>query len=159
MREDRRDELRQIVGDHHFLEQAGGEDRQPARRQHCRASGAAALELRDHLGVMHQRAGDQMREEGHEQRVADDVALDLGAAHHVDQIGDLLEGEEGDAERQHDVDERQRRAGQRSQAVEDEIGVFEIAQHREIERDAERAGGAAAQRILHPQAQPEIHRH
>ena len=152
MREHRRDELRQIVGDDHLLEQAGREDREPPRRQHRRAPGAAALELRDHLGVMHQRARDQMREERDEQRIADDVALDLGAAHHIDQIGDLLEGEEGDAERQDDIDGRQRRAGQRIEAVKDEVGVFEIAQQREIERDAENADGAAAQRIVHPQS-------
>jgi hypothetical protein len=91
-----------------------------------------------------------MREERHEQCVADDVALDLGAAHHIDQIGDLLEGEEGYAERQHDIEEWQRRAGQRVDAVEDEVGVFEIAEQCEIEHDAKGADGAAAQRILHP---------
>ena len=66
MREYRRDELREIVGDHDFLEQARGEDRKAPRRQHRRAPGAAALELRNHLRVMHQRPRDQMREERHE---------------------------------------------------------------------------------------------
>jgi hypothetical protein len=141
-----------------FLNRPAAKDCQSPRRQHRGAAGAAALELRNHLGVVHQRARDQMREERHEQRVADDVSLDFGAAHHVDQIGDLLEGEEGDAERQHDVEERQRRAGQRVDAVEQEIGIFKKAEHCEVEHDADRADAAAAQRVFHPQAQREIQR-
>ena len=66
MREHRRDELREIIGDDDFLEQAGGEDRKSPRRQQRGTAGAAALELRNHLGVMHQRPRDQMREERNE---------------------------------------------------------------------------------------------
>ncbi len=78
----------------------------------------------------------------------------LRAAHHVDQIGDLLKREERNAERQDDVDEaRQGRAREPLDRIEKEVGIFEIAEHREIERDGGDADRAAARRILHQQAE------
>jgi len=153
-----RDELRKVVGDHHFLEQPRGEDRKSSRREHRRTPGTTAFELRDHLGVMHQRSCDQVREERHEKRIADDVAFDFRAAHHVDEIGDLLEREEGYAERKHDVDERKRRARQHVDAFDDEICVFEIAEQRQVERNPDNADSATATRILHRQAERKIRR-
>ena len=58
-------ELGEIVGDHYFLEEAGGKDGQSPCREYSGTAGAAPLELRDHLGVMHQRTRDQMWEEAH----------------------------------------------------------------------------------------------
>ena len=62
-----------------------------------------ASELRHDLGVMDDRPGDQLREEEDEQ---DEVPKAPGrrlAEVNVGQIGDLLKGEEGDAERQDDA--------------------------------------------------------
>ena len=71
-----------------------------------RALGLRALELRDHLLVVQDRPGDQMREIGDEQRVMRQrVARDLASVG-IDQERDLGEGVEGDADRQQDVDRR-----------------------------------------------------
>jgi hypothetical protein len=54
------------------------------------------------------------------------------AAGGIDAIGDLLEGIEGDPERQHDVAERDRAAGQRIPVLHREAGIFEIADQHQI---------------------------
>ena len=70
--------------------------------------GLRALELRDHVPVMQDRAGDQMREISDEQRVMRQrVARDIAPVG-IDQERDLGEGVEGDADRQQDVDDEVR---------------------------------------------------
>src|SRR5262249_32751115 len=59
------------------------------------------------------------------------------AAAGVDQIGDFLKGEERDAERQDDVLQRVVFAKQNVGRVDQEIGVLEIAEHHQIDGDAE----------------------
>jgi hypothetical protein len=50
----------------------------------------------------------------------------------------VVEGKEGDAERQPDVERRQRRTQHETEIGEKEVGVFEQRQHGEIEHDHER---------------------
>jgi hypothetical protein len=77
------------------------------------------------------------REEHHEEAVFEEVVLlDLAAAG-IDQIGDLLKGKEGDPERQQDVLQDEIGLEQLVGRLDEEIGVFEIAEHREIDDDAE----------------------
>src|SRR5262249_855366 len=102
--------------------------------------------------------GDQMRKERDKQRVADQVALDPGAAHDVDQIGDLLEGEERYAERQNDVDVGNRQTGRLAEHVERKIVVLEKAEEREVERAPEAPDQAAARGILHCEPEQKIDR-
>ena len=64
------------------------------------------------------------------------VVRDL-AAIGIHQEGDLREGEEGNADRQQDVD-RQIGGKQRIEIGGEKAGIFEIAEHQEIAGDAER---------------------
>ncbi len=95
-------------------------------------------ELRHHLPVVDDRPGDQLREEGHEQAVVQEPVFRRFALGGIDQIGDLLEGEERDAERQDDGADAEVQAGQRADILHDEDGIFEIGQHRQIAGDARR---------------------
>ena len=70
------------------------------------------------------------------------------AAIDVDDVGDRVEGEERDRDRQRHVDEADRRIeaelvreGQR--LGDEEVEIFEIGENAEIERDAERQRDAA----------------
>ena len=158
MAECRRRELGKAVCKHDLLEQSGDEHREPAARQQRIAPVALILELRDHLGVVDQRAGDQVGKERDEQRVAHDVALGARAAHHVDEIGDLLECEERDRNRQHDRPKREMRSGKRIQNVNDEHGILEIAEKNEIERHTRKAEQPFAAGPFHRKPDAEIHR-
>ena len=61
---------RERVGDHDLLEQADREDGEADREVSMRAgAGRLAIELRHHLLVVDDRAGDQLGEEGDEQAV------------------------------------------------------------------------------------------
>src|SRR5262249_9125099 len=53
----------------------------------------------------------------------------------VDQIHDVMEGEETDPERKRNLQMAQRRAGDGLDIVEEEIGVFEEPEHRQIADD------------------------
>ena len=87
--------------------------------------------------MVHDRAGDELGEEGHEQRVVDEVQpIDLAPVR-VHEEGDLLEREERDANRQHDLAEEEVEAGERVEVVHEEVGILEVAQRREVEHDAE----------------------
>src|SRR5437868_9021225 len=86
---------------------------------------------------MGDRPGQELREEHHEKAVFEQIVLlDLAAAG-IDQIGDLLKCEERDPERQQDVLQHKIGLKQRVGGLDEEIGVFEIAEHREIDDDAE----------------------
>ena len=131
--------MREAVGDHDLLEQAdrdeAGRDAEltlPARNVDLPA------ELMHHLRPARQGAGDRLREEGDVERVAVERIERRPAALQVDQIHDVVEGEEGDAERQPDVERRQRRTEHEAEIGENEVGVFEQRQHREIEHDHQR---------------------
>ena len=59
---------------------------------------ADAAELRHHLLVVEDGAGDEVGEEGDEEEVGEEVLALRLALGEVDQVGDLGEGEEGDAQ-------------------------------------------------------------
>jgi hypothetical protein len=82
-------------------------------------------------------AGDELREEGHEQRVVDEVQpVDLAPVR-VHEERDLLKREKRDADRQHDLAQHEVEACDRIEVVHEEVGILEVAQRREVERDAE----------------------
>ena len=132
--EGERDQRLDAVGQAGLLEQADGEDDQAAQDQmRIGALGLRALELRDHVLVVQDRPGDQMREIGDEQRVMRQrVARDLAPVG-IDQKRDLGEGVEGDADRQHDVDDEAGRK-QRVEIGGEEAGIFEDAEHQRDRR-------------------------
>ncbi len=91
------------VGDDDLPEQAD-QERRRADRGLTRLAAAAhqQAEPGQHLPVMDDRAGDQVRE-GDEQAVVEEVGLDCGAVVGVAPMGDLLEREERDRQRQGDL--------------------------------------------------------
>ena len=124
------------VGQHHFLRQADRENGDAEREGRHRHRGLLS-KLSNHFAVVHDRAGDELGEEGHEQRVVDEVQPIDRAPVRVHEEGDLLEREERDANRQHDLAEEEVEAGERVEVVHEEVGILEVAQRREVEHDAE----------------------
>jgi len=146
----RRGEARVRVGrdgirEQHFLREADREQR-TAHRQVFRAEAVAFRvgELRHHFLVMQDRPGDQVREERHEQHVAQQAALADDARAAIEQIADLREREERDAERQDERIHRAVRDAEAGQEVEQRREILVMDQHREIRGDA-RAGDRALQ--------------
>ena len=78
-----------------------------------------------------------MREECDEKGVAQEVISPDLAARGVDEKGDLREGEERDADRQHDLAARRRQRQDRGDRAEQEIEIFEVEEDDEIDGDAE----------------------
>ena len=66
----------EVVGQHDLLEQAGEEDGQADREVHpALGAESAALELRQHLLVVDDGAGDELGEESDEEQVVDEMIL------------------------------------------------------------------------------------
>jgi hypothetical protein len=86
--------------------------------------------------VVHDRTGDELGEEGHKQRVVDEVEPVDPAPIRVNEEGNLLEREERDADRQHDLAQGEVEPPDRIEIVDEEVGILEVAQRREIEHDA-----------------------
>lgn len=116
---------------------------------------------------MDDRTGDELREEGDEERVVGEAVFARLALVRVDQVGDLLEGEEGDRQRQDDGVEVKVGAGEGVEAADGEVGVFEVAEQAEVEDDAgdqpDFAGvlSALSVRLVEQAAEAEVgeHRH
>ena len=104
-------------------------------------------ELRHHLAVMQDRAGEQVREERDEKRVVGKERFLRFAPIDVDQISDLSEREKADAQRQREMKERRRIADQVRRVDEEEVGVFEYPEQCKIRRDSERQHRARRPRL------------
>lgn len=136
---------RQGVGDHGLLEEADGEDHQADHQvAPVDAREHAALKLGHHFLVVDDRPGDELGEEGREQREVQELHLLGFAAGAVDQIGDLLEGEERDRQRQHDPRQRTVGVEETEDVVGHEVRVLEPAQQGQVRDQAEDQPG------LHP---------
>jgi hypothetical protein len=136
------DEQRDVVGDEHLLRVAPHHQpdavlhllaRDPARVRHLGQQVRGALD----------RPGHQLREEGDEECEVEEARAGLEpAAVDVDRVGERLEGVEGDADRQHDLQrDRARRdteAGeQRGEALCEEAEVLEDEEHAEARAEAD----------------------
>ena len=100
------------------------------------------VELRHHLRVMNDGAGDEMGEEADEEEVGE-RALRLGfALAEIDEVGDLREGEEGDAERKDDTAEVAREPADAVEEVQEREEVLEPEEQKQISGDGgdERGG-------------------
>ncbi len=102
------DDPAEVVGDHHLLDQAEADQPEAgADGDVLRVTGAR--QLGDELAGADDRAGDQVGEEGEvDADVQQRGRLEL-AALDVDHVGDRLEGEEADPDRQRDREQRRRR--------------------------------------------------
>src|SRR5208283_7647 len=135
----------QIVGQGQLLEQANEEQRcaigkvlQPHRRE--------LIELRQQMPCALDRARHQLREEANKGREAQEIPLPVHLAEvEIDGVAQRLEGEEGDAHREQvlkakrhegrrvsQLDMQMRRREDRVEVLDDEPGVFEEQQQRQV---------------------------
>ena len=133
----------EIVGDHDLLEQAGRDQVEGAARVHCPRV-AGRVELRDQLVRSHDRARDQVWEEGQVGGELLERDRDEVAAIRVDHVADRHEGVEGHPDRQHDRPQAEWSVepDDREQVVaraDEEVEVLEVAEHADVagERDCE----------------------
>ena len=92
------------VRDDHLFDQADGDEQQPGvdRGPVCFLF-RQLLELGHHLPVVDDGSGNELGEEGDEEQVVREVVFHFPVAVGVHQEGNLLEGEETDADGQDDV--------------------------------------------------------
>ncbi len=133
--EDDRDDGCDLVGDQHLPAEADDEDAQA--RRHPPQRGAPRPDAVRDGGVAHDGARHQLREHGDVDRDLLEPGIGLHAPPvHVHQIGDGVEGEEGDAQRQLQMHHRQWMAQRPQEQIEilrQEGGVFEQDQPGEVE--------------------------
>jgi hypothetical protein len=122
-------ERRNGIGDHKLFEQADRENgkadsnvaRVPSIARH-------APELRDGLRMVDDRAGNEMRKIGHEQKIFRRTQRGRGAAERVDEESDLRKRIEGNSDRQRNHRNGPLRAGQQIKVRHQEAGVLEVPQ-------------------------------
>ena len=102
------------------------------------------VELRGDLVVLDQRSGHDVREEADEKRMGKEASRLGLPAGDIHQVGDLLEGEEGDRQRQAQAQLGDVQSGQRIDIAGQEVGIFEEAEQGEIEDDPDRQQGLIA---------------
>ena len=118
------------LGEQQLFQQPAHEAPQP--RGDVLRRGRAFRELAASVLPFDDRPCDQAREKGQiEQQTAEALFREARVAEAVDQVGQRVEGEEGDAE-------RQRQGKGRGKEREEKAEIFIDAQQREIARDAER---------------------
>jgi hypothetical protein len=81
-------------------------------------------------------ASDQLRKKRHEQAILQEAVFACPAGAGIDQVGDLLERVEGNRQRQDDGFEMKIRARDIIGGFRQEIGVFVIADQRQVEDNA-----------------------
>ncbi len=128
-----------VVGDDDFVEQADGQEGDADVDVGGNPFSCAGLgELRHEFGMVNDRPGDQVREEGDEQNVAEKSEFRCFASVCVNQKRDLRECEKGNAERQRDLQRMEMIAGNAGPIHQGEIGVFEEGESGEVGGDAQR---------------------
>lgn len=126
------------VGDHHLLEQTDQKEPQPQIDiAPVEDLVPQSIELRHHLLVMEDRTGEQMGEEGDEERVVEQVALLNQTFIGIDQERNLGDGKETDPERQDDPQQRQLATGDKIHRPDKEVHVLEPAEEEDIGCQAE----------------------
>ena len=149
------------VGQDQLLEEPDREKMEARRQvQPVRLGAFRLVELRHHLVVQDDRAGQQMGEEQDIQRVVQQRIADRGlAAVAIDQIGNLAEGEEADGQWQHHVLQHPLRPKHVIDIRDEEIVVLEESQQADIDQDPEQQQPLPAAMVLlqpHPPANREI---
>ena len=151
-------EYGEVVRQHRLFQHAEEHLRQAAGN--ARAAGAAFLfKLRQKFRGLDDRPGHQLREKGDvERELHRVVAGGQRAAVDVDGVAQALEGVKGDAHRQYDVQRAVLDVEKRAEAVEKEVRVLEIKQHRQRHAHAHGQYGAAPGAFFHGQPRQVGHR-
>ena len=110
------------------------------------------LKLADHLGMVNDGTYDQLREERDEQQVVEDVVILGELLVRIDNVGNKLECEERDTDRQDNVFEREIGAEDRVSVFNKEVSVLVVSEQSHVAEDAERAQDLALNlvRRIHP---------
>ena len=144
------------VGDEHLFRQPEADPRQPLREGD--GVGRPRGDLPCHVGVAHDGARHQLVVHRQVEQVIDGVGLRPGVpAVDVDDVGDRLEGVEGDADGQRESGHRKGGAQQGVQVLDEKAAVLEGAEQPEVER--QRGGERRLGRPGPPVAldQPSVH--
>ena len=127
----------QVVRQHQLLEQADEEELEP-QSDFFGPPGRVFAQLGQEVDRSHNRAGDQLREEGNEEGEIHEVTCRAGFSPvDVDRVAHALEGVEGDSHRQQKLMDGQMEAQIFGQAVAEEVVVLEDRQDAEIGAQAE----------------------
>ena len=122
------------IGDHHLFHQTAREGIQAGGEMiEVEMAVFHIRKLRHDFAVQHDRPRDELGEERDEERVIQNVVARHGALVAVDDVRKLLEGEKRNAQRQRQMVERQMQAERAVQVFKEEIVVFEVKQHTEVE--------------------------
>ena len=127
------------IGDNYFFKQSDGKDKKPLGDM-CRFGIAVVCigKLGHHLFVVDDRTGDELREKGNKKRVIQKVVLFGFMTVTVHQIGNLLKGKEADRQRQNQMQQRYLRTEEEVCVIDEKVGIFKIAQQRQIDADTEK---------------------
>ena len=122
------------IGDGHLLDQTARESVQAGGEMiEVEMAVFHICKLRHDFAVQHDRPRDELGEERDEERIIQNVVARNGALVAVDDVGKLLKGEKRNAQRQRQMVERQMQAERAVQVFKEEIVVFEVKQHTEVE--------------------------
>ena len=121
----------QLVGQQHFFGKAQHKARQPLSQILCR--GVTLRQRSLHIAVAHNRSGNQLGEHGNIGRQPEKGALRRHrAAVYIHSITQGLKGVKTDANGQRNRQQSQFRFQRRIHSREKKVGIFEIAQHRQL---------------------------
>ena len=106
---------------------------------------------------MQYRPGDQVREEGNEQKEVPEVIFTHHAPARVDQVRNLGESKKRNAQWENDLADRPTSAEEHVKVADEEIGIFIISQQEQIGRHAaeKQALARPAGANSHPDASPQ----
>ena len=125
------------IGQHHLFEQAHRKNGQPCGHMGMVPTVDGRVgKLRHHLPVVQHGACDQVREIRDEKAIVHWVEFADLTLVGVCQKSDLGEAVKRDANRQHHMGHVPVAAHYRIQVVQEEVGVLEVRQHQEVQRDA-----------------------
>ena len=129
---------RQGVRQRHLLRHADHEQHEAARQilPHRRPTRIES-ELMNDLVVPNDWTGNELRKERHEHAEVEEAVDVPITASQIDQVGDLLEHKEADAERQDQVPGMEAIAQQGVGSAAKEVGIFEQAEHGKVQHHTE----------------------
>jgi hypothetical protein len=128
------------IRQHHFVEESERDEPQ-TETELLSARAPRRFELRNELGGTHDRPGNQVRKEGHEQGIVQEIACRHGAPQiDIERVRHGRERVERDAHGKHDVGRRRlvgdaERAHQRREILQQERAILKVQQHPEVRDD------------------------
>ena len=142
-----------VVADDRLLEESADDEPQ-SRSHHVARDVQWSADLRDEVAGAHDGSRHQLREERHIEGIVEQrVERTNLATIHVDGVAQRLEGEERDSHGQEDAQVAEMTARELRHDVPEEVGVFEVGQQPQVDRETqcdEPFAGRLALGTVHP---------